>query len=458
MVDDELRALAAEVARAPEEDGPRLAFAKALEVRGEVARATLIRKQCEFAEMPATAPGRAAAWSEIRELLQAHGAQWLGALKGVARLDAFWRGFLQAISGTLEELLVSAEALAGEPAISHLQITGDEYEAEWSPEGLARFGELAFLRRLRSIELDDGFPVAVAAQLLKLPGLSAVRSFTVRDGAGYPAHAAALAAAIPPSLRELSLVGFMGTDFGDDAAMAFAASPALARLERLRLWNCNLRADGAAALASSPHLAQLRALWLGLGQYTRNRIGAAGCRALVALRELEVLDLDFNEVTDDGWLPFVDSGGASRLRELRLQACSLTDAGVVPMLARGAPELVTLDLSHNQLGVQTCRALAAASLPSLRRLWLYANPIGPQGLAELLAAPWLGQLEELNLESTGLDGDAVLHLARAPASAGIQQVACEVQPSKLSQALLGELRVALGERSWRPNVTNLRAG
>ncbi len=426
MLPPELAPLLAAVSQDLDSDAPRLAVADALEARGEAARAELIRKQCALAQMAPGSPQRVAAWPEIKALLDAHAAEWLAPLGAVARARSFWRGFLNAVEGSATSLLAHGDALALEPAIEHVHLGGDEYEAELTPEVLARFGELAFLRRLRSVELDDGFPVGLAAQLLALPALAGLRAFTVRDGSGFPTGAAALAAAVPSALRTLSLVGFMGTDFGDDAARALADSPTMAKLEHLRLWNCNLREDGARAVGASPHLAQLRSLWLGLGQYTLNKVGPAGCRALAALERLETLDLDFNDITDEGWLAFVERGRIARLRELRLQACKLTDASIAPMLAQPAPALVTLDLSHNALGTDTCRALAAASLPALRTLWLYANPLGRAGLVELLRAPWLGQLEELNLDSTNLTAEDVLTLARAPATATIARISCEL--------------------------------
>lgn len=217
-----------------------------------------------------------------------------------------------------------------------------------------------------------------------------------------------------------------------------------------------------AALARSPYLRSLRSLDLGLGQYSLNQIGPSGCKALAeaeALPQLRELELDFNEVTDEGWLAMVESGKLGRFTALRLQKCSLGDASLMPMFS-GAPrldELVTLDLSHNAMGPAGASALAALAPRSLRSLWLYGNPIGDAGVAALAKAPWLGQLRELNLDLVGMTDAGARALIESPHLDGIEQIVCELQKPALSKATIEALKARLGKRLNRPSIHSLRA-
>jgi hypothetical protein len=262
-------------------------------------------------------------------------------------------------------------------------------------------------------------------------------------------------------VRTLSLIGFINTDFDDGCAATLAACEGLSGLEDLRLWNCNLGPAGARALAASPHLRGLRALWLGLGQYTLNKIGPEGCAALAspgALPSLDTLDLDFNSVGDAGWRPWVDGGRLARFVALRLQRCGLTDAGVAGMFAPGRLDaLRTLDLSHNALGADTARAIAAAPPPALASLWLYGNPIGDEGVAAIAAAPWGGAMTELNLQMVGMTAAGAEALLAAPSLQGLRRVACDLQRPALPKDVVARLRARFGARAWQPPVTNLRA-
>ncbi|MEZ4237839.1 MAG: TIGR02996 domain-containing protein [Myxococcota bacterium] len=84
-------------------------------------------------------------------------------------------------------------------------------------------------------------------------------------------------------------------------------------------------------LARSPHLTALKRLHL-----QGCTAGDAGCRELVAsglLRRLEVLELPYGEVTDDGARALADGLGA--LKRIDLSGNSLTEAGVAALKATG---------------------------------------------------------------------------------------------------------------------------
>jgi uncharacterized protein (TIGR02996 family) len=455
-----------EILARPEDDAPRLALAAQLEASGQRARAELIRRQCAYAALPAqtTSAERSEAWAPIAALLKEHGATWLGELSLVATERSFWRGFVESASGTAATLLAAADALQRTPMTSLSIEIPDEDSAEADAadrEALAQLGSHGLMEQVRSLQFGEGATVDSALRLLTSARWKRLASCSLFDAQGFQKNAAALCEAIPETLRTLSLIGFISTDFDDASAAVLAGSPKLSSLEHLRLWNCNLHEAGAQALARSPHLARLRSLWLGLGQYTLNKIHAAGCAALAepgALPALEVLDLDFNDVGDAGWLPVVESGKLARFTELRLQKCSLSDASAVPMFA-GATRLdalTTLDLSHNQLGASAVRALVEARPAALRKLWLYGNPIGDAGIIALAETPWVQQLEELNVTSTGMTEAGAEVLLRSPHLERVLRLSCDLQKPALEKTTIAALRERFGARLWSPPVTNLR--
>ncbi len=451
-----LAAQLAAVLAAPDDDAPRLVVAEHLEAAGHAARAELIRRQCAHEKLSAGSPERAASWAPIAALLKQHAATWLGELSAVATAASLERGFLEAGNGATADLVTCAAALEQVAPLSRLSIDPVD-EGQEDP----RFAELAVLARVRSLHVGEGCRAEAVASLLAAPQLTRLTRCSLFDPSGVRDAVAALCAAVPPSLRTLSFIGFISTDFDDACAATLAAAPTLAALTELHLWNCNLREAGALALAGSPHLGRLEALWLGLGQYSRNQIGAAGCAALAAeaaLPALLRLDLDFNSVGDDGWLAMVRSGKLARFTELRLQKCLLGDASALPMFSRGRLDaLATLDLSHNQLSAASAGALAAAAPAALRALWLYGNPIGDAGAIALAEAPWTRQLVELNLELTGLTDAGAAALVRSPYLGELRRLACSLQKPALSPSTLEALRARFGERLWRPQIGNLRA-
>jgi uncharacterized protein (TIGR02996 family) len=452
---ESLDPLLARVIASPDDDAPRLAIADALESMGDRDRAAFIRDQCAYARL-ADDDARAAAWPPLAAALKAHAASWLGPLAAVADARCFWRGFVTTCNASPAGVVAHAAQLAREAPLRALDLEGPE-----GADDFAGFTALPFLDALRRLDFQEAWTAPQAARVLASPRLQGLEAVTLRDAEGFPEGTSALLAALPPAVRSLSLVGFINTDFDDACAAALASSEGCARLEDLRLWNCGLGPDGARALAASPHLRGLRALWLGLGQYTRNKIGPEGCAALAApdaLPALDTLDLDFNAVGDAGWRAWVDGGRLGRFVALRLQSCGLSDAGVAGMFAPGClPALRTLDLSHNALTAETARAVAASPPPALTSLWLYGNPLGDRGVEALAAATWGPALTELNLQMVGMTAAGAEALITSPTLSGLRRIACDLQRPALPKEVVARLKARFGARAWQPPVTNLRA-
>ncbi len=88
---------------------------------------------------------------------------------------------------------------------------------------------------------------------------------------------------------------------------------------------------------------------------------------------------------------------------------SLHDA----LSAPGSAGLVSLELSGLHLA-DAGKALGAASLPGLRRLWVEDTGLGELGLRALFLAEGLPSLEVLDASGAGLEEDALAELVGSP--------------------------------------------
>jgi uncharacterized protein (TIGR02996 family) len=178
-------------------------------------------------------------------------------------------------------------------------------------------------------------------------------------------------------------------------AARLAQSPLLRRAVELKLTACDLRGE-VEVLAASPHLGNVAILGL-----RRNWMHTSGLRALVEhlrVPRLRVLDLGGN---------FLDNQGAAALARAPLlesvTALDLTfnwlgdDGGAALARSPCLWRLEELLLGDNQAGDKAARAFAQTKrLPRLRRLRL-SRQVTNKGARVLAAAPWLQQLEWLDL-------------------------------------------------------------
>nr|HEX4318000.1 TIGR02996 domain-containing protein [Kofleriaceae bacterium] len=435
--DPTIAKLVAAIRATPDDDAPRLVYADALEERGHVARANLVRLQCRRAPLAASDGEAAELDREIAQLLADHGPAWRAALpplRGVTWTE-FSRGFVTGARvdrvATLYEL---ADAIRVAAPIERVELESfDESKVEAPANGLP------WLRALRVTTWWRDFHVSKTRSLVGVPSELEI----VVPGSGGHDPSELLAARGHEPLTRLALLG------------EHTVAPAVVHV-----------------LSHSRAARTLRELSLGTrfvdhdtGYYEDPTLRAAGAERLASatLDRIEVLDVSLQRVTGDGVALLASS--LPRLRRLAARNCEIT--ALEAFHADGTP-FAALDLSHNQLGDDGARALATS--PRLRHLevleldtceitgagvgalvespqWetlrvldLSRNPLGVDGALALAAAPRPPHLHALRLADCDLDADAARLLAEVP---WLDQLATvDLSRNAVTSALIAALRGA----------------
>lgn len=106
-------------------------------------------------------------------------------------------------------------------------------------------------------------------------------------------------------------------------------------------------------------------------------------------------------------LSFVASPVLARIRQLDLSSCRLSDESLEEMLREvSLQELVTLDLSGNDLTDRGANLLARAELPRLRTLDVRNNRISAVGVRHLLGSSRLADLRQVEVHGNPLSVEA----------------------------------------------------
>jgi uncharacterized protein (TIGR02996 family) len=402
--------LRARIVADPEDDAPRLDYARVLLERGDP-RGELIRVQCALAA-PAADDEQRRAWADReRALLRAHEEEWSEAFRAHDATVVFRRGFPHTFIGAGAAFLASRQLFATEP-LRTLVLIGDAKptirEIAAAPE-LARLTSLVLkgghrLTSKRTWALgDEGF-----AALATSPHLTGLGSLELGFNGIGPDGARALAgAAFLPRLTELIV---RENALGAAGLAALARPPRLARLHRLWLDDCAPGDEGAAALAVAG-MSALESLRVS-ADAPGPRLGAQGAMALAGangLPALRRLDLTGNHLGDSGAIAIARSAHLPRLTDLVLAGNLVGDAGASAFAAateRGG--LLTLDLSQNQIGAAGASALAASrELASLRSLDLCGNRLGVDGVTALAEGTGLPALQGLGASRNGIYTDEI---------------------------------------------------
>jgi hypothetical protein len=314
-------------------------------------RGELIALMCalERADAADARPARGRPLRErVRALIAAHHADWLGPLFEICA------GYYELRRGFVE----------------HVRIMQDDVPAQ-------RLCDAAPLVRELSVPIEHG------AELARLAAVFALTHLTI-DGS----LVAALAASRLDQLRAL-----------DIARCAAATAPSVAGTERVRLEHLGLHfpRDAPYADASAlgraferPTLRALRSLAVGpvvsispelfapLEQLRRLRV-TGQLREPRALAETAPRLESFGIIDSRAPLQLVELVSVlPALRHLRVIGTHVEDAAAIA-IARAAPRLTRLDLSHNQLTADGARRVIEL-LPELVELRLRDNALSPEAL------------------------------------------------------------------------------
>ena len=307
------QALLSAVLAKPDDDAPRLAYARWLAANGQAERAEFIRLQIERARLPRNDRARIYHSKRERELLAAHGERWLAPLPEIARRRmTFERGFPGHAKPEIFEFLEWDDSIWQVAPVTSLWL-GDT----WLHGGMYREGldkprevkalaakpQLAHIRRLDTTE-NGYFVLADLEIFLTTPYLSKLRELAICDvGLGPPRWGAV----------------------GDGVVDAVIGARDLTGVTTLSLEANNISEKGVAALLASRLMPQLTELCLG-----NNAIGDAGAERLASsprVAKLDYLHIYCNDITDRGAEALAASPHLRRVKEISMMGNNLSEKG-----------------------------------------------------------------------------------------------------------------------------------
>jgi uncharacterized protein (TIGR02996 family) len=323
----------------PDDDLTRLAYADALEERGDeasTARAELVRVQVELAALPLVtraAHQRAAELTQRQnELLNDFERDWVGEWADVLGGWAFRRGLVEAVRADASAFLEhAADWFARWPTLSVIQLRNATLRVR-------ELAESPWLAHLRGLELrGNGIDARSLRHLTESRYLCELQALDLSHNPIGPAGAALLAAA--PHADALSELHLDGCDLGSGRVAALLGGR---RWRRLDLSHNDLTRDDLAALAVSP-----------------------------TMRDLTALDLAMNPTAVDGVAELVSSPSAAGVVDLGLGCMGWASNRFVAALA-GSPHLRglrSLDLRQTGWSNQGHVVAVLSDSPLLGQLW-----------------------------------------------------------------------------------------
>jgi uncharacterized protein (TIGR02996 family) len=327
-------ALVEEILAAPEEDAPRRVWADRLLERGDP-WGELVHVQCDLAAGGLSREAAVARRRRERELIDAHGERWGGALADFADRWIFRRGMI-------DEVHVAADAFLahfGKLVVSPPEIDTTLIEALASPH-LERIEALALgLEVATPMRRTGGAPVRFPVDQSLVPILEGVNVPRLRVLSTYGALSPegllrlgpllqrlehVRVTGIAPAVRELfdrlapgqlRSLCIDGEALGGEIASVLA-HPALARIEDLRISGVRPVRDEWIDAMQLPSLASLRRLMIHAAT-TTEVISAVGKAPALA----NLVELDVSGTLRNGMPPLEDAARLDSLRVLRIRHC-----------------------------------------------------------------------------------------------------------------------------------------
>lgn len=197
-----------------------------------------------------------------------------------------------------------------------------------------------------------------------------------------------------PNVTEL----YLGGDLSATQIATLLQTPVAGQCTSLVVGYKTLDAAQIHAICDAPIVPQLTHLTLH-----RSELGPSGSKILAAGQWDSLIHLDLNHgfIEDPGLDALGESQTMPALTEYRLQENHLSNAALERFLsARSSVRNITmLDLEYNESHARGARAIAESpACDGLRYLRLSANEIGDEGLIALAESPGMHALEELLLK------------------------------------------------------------
>ncbi len=421
--------LRARVLARPADDEPRLAYAAAIEARGE-AEGAFVRTSVELARLASDI----GAWESELETRAGLVARWTEASgpsyeRFVDRVDdprispVFRRGFVEGLEVPDPSVLYGVLDRLGDDLrlVRHLTVRAGLVDEVISLLGM--------FRDVVSLELGGNVlsSPGLAEMLFSSEPMARLRRLVVGRGSRIEGSPRALSKRALPRLTTLDL---SCSGMGDVGAKALAQARWTKSLRSLRMADAVLGPEGIRALVAAPSgWESLSSLDLG-----GNPLGAEGVARLrplraplvvlslpaveadadslrrllegrtFAARRLARVSLDFATVGDS--LHEVLGPKSRSLRSLSVSSCGVGEKGLVALLdlleqsdpeatsagERGAPEVKTKPVSPG-----AARAPKRWNVSPLQALDLSVNPLGSLGLEHLADSYWAEKLVSLDV-------------------------------------------------------------
>jgi hypothetical protein len=343
-----------------------------------------------------------------------------GVVSGLRRLELAYTPLAE---DTLRALAAAATSLDVLTLWNALEVAVDEPLEGWALERLTSLdlgGNLlrdvswheasigASLTHLRlAVSVLEGGEGALASA----PFMANLRSLDVRHSSLRGDGMAEVLGALSPNLKALRLGG---CEIDERAMTTLCDGPFAPRLEHLDLGGaCHL--DEARAFDAFYGGRVLLSNGLTFERYGTSFVGFDGAELIARSSSMTSLRrLDLHELyPGEGELAAL--GSAEHLRSVRHLDVSLNtlgDDGVEALLQTALCDgLLTLDVSFNATTTALADVLVnAPSLRALRALSLRGAELGPIGVRWLSRAPFMSQLESLDLFRNGVDSRVTLQM------------------------------------------------
>jgi uncharacterized protein (TIGR02996 family) len=381
----EERALLENILDAPEDKQAWIAYGNYLENQGTLL-GEYIRVAAEIDLCDQDNPNYDSLNERWSDLIDEHGEEWLQPLADL--------GLSPTINGEVYPSLWLTEGM-----VTELEID--------KPGIIPQRAKQLFHAAPLLMELSFDFEELELPSVLELSELSQLHTLSVSSCELTDSDLIALSQC--ENLRRLVSLDLSYNEFSQAGMKAFANSETLGRLKNLNLNSCELNDAAIALLAESSNTSHLEKLEISSNQITDQGIQAiADSHHLQGLKELTLgsNSLDGNAISRLAIAKFLN-----KLETLDISSNALGKDGIDALAKLEFPNLRTLSLGSCDVDSGAMAAFAGASaMPSLKRLEISHNKIGPDGYQQLnsgfglrfseLKAPWTdmgdGGLEALS--------------------------------------------------------------